>query len=112
MLAWWSRSREWLIADGEHAAAFIELSFQRRNGRRVCWADDPPRGARGVHREYAEPLLDAALERAAARGCSVFRVDVREWDPVRRVLDVRGFRPKPGPPQGQRNVIWQREIER
>ena len=99
MLAWWSRSREWLIADGEHAAAFIELSFQHRT---VAASAGPTirLEARGASIADAEPLLDAALERAAARGCSVFRVDVREWDPVRRVLDVRGFRPEARPAPG------------
>jgi hypothetical protein len=92
-----ARRREWLLAGGPQPTTFLELSFQRDGRTKACWANDPPRKPGGLPgADQAPALLDAAIERATKRGCSVVHVDGFEWSGADDVLAARGFIPMPG----------------
>jgi hypothetical protein len=91
------RRREWLLAGEPQPTTFLELSFQRDGQTKVCWANDPPRKPGGLpDADLAPGLLDAAIERASKRGCSLVRVDGLEWGGADDALSARGFVPMPG----------------
>jgi ribosomal protein S18 acetylase RimI-like enzyme len=102
---------EFLLAGDDRAAGICQLRFRLAfwTGAPDCWLEDlfVQAGARG--RGVGRALVDAALERARARGCGRIELDVDDDnEPAIALYEVMGFSLESKPPG--RNYLMGRRL--